>query len=267
MYNLKKTNVLLRAERLKLILNQYFEEIKFLKLYILAIAIVIILSYSVYLFFSIEIVSNLGAEDHFFEWLTFMFFIAAAALFFLGYLKTKKLFLLILAIAMFFGAGEEISWGQRIFGFKTPESINEINVQHEFTLHNITLFQGVDSQGKPKNGLSRLFEINFLFRLFTMFFGIILPFCAYHFKFISLITMKVKLPIPPISIGIFFFLSWAIFWILHYLILQKDSPQPYINAAGEIFESLESFILLIISLYFFNNHKLVSIGKDIKQII
>jgi hypothetical protein len=33
--------------------------------------------------------------------------------------------------------GEEISWGQRFFEFSTPESLVAINVQEEFTLHNI----------------------------------------------------------------------------------------------------------------------------------
>ncbi len=33
--------------------------------------------------------------------------------------------------------GEEISWGQRIFGFKTPEMMEEINRQGEMNLHNL----------------------------------------------------------------------------------------------------------------------------------
>ncbi|HWT11992.1 MAG TPA: hypothetical protein VN231_04500 [Allosphingosinicella sp.] len=33
--------------------------------------------------------------------------------------------------------GEEISWGQRLIGFGTPESIAAVNLQSEFTLHNI----------------------------------------------------------------------------------------------------------------------------------
>jgi hypothetical protein len=33
-------------------------------------------------------------------------------------------------------AGEEISWGQRIFGFRTPDAIAENNTQYEFNLHN-----------------------------------------------------------------------------------------------------------------------------------
>lgn len=41
------------------------------------------------------------------------------------------------ALAAVFAAGEEISWGQRVLGFETPENLLEINVQGETTLHNI----------------------------------------------------------------------------------------------------------------------------------
>jgi hypothetical protein len=37
-------------------------------------------------------------------------------------------------------AGEEISWGQRILGLETPESLSTINHQNEINLHNITSF-------------------------------------------------------------------------------------------------------------------------------
>lgn len=37
---------------------------------------------------------------------------------------------------------EEISWGQRIFHFATPTVVDKANAQHEFTFHNLKLFQG-----------------------------------------------------------------------------------------------------------------------------
>ncbi len=39
----------------------------------------------------------------------------------------------------FFGAGEEISWGQRIFGWETGETLKEINKQGEITFHNVEI--------------------------------------------------------------------------------------------------------------------------------
>lgn len=42
-----------------------------------------------------------------------------------------------LALLFVFVGGEEISWGQRLFGFATPENLAAVNVQGEFTLHNV----------------------------------------------------------------------------------------------------------------------------------
>lgn len=46
-----------------------------------------------------------------------------------------------LALAAFFIAGEEIAWGQRIFGLQTPEQLAAINHQREITVHNIQIIQ------------------------------------------------------------------------------------------------------------------------------
>ena len=43
----------------------------------------------------------------------------------------------VLAAGIIFMIGEEISWGQRLFGWETPESYAAINKQEETNLHNI----------------------------------------------------------------------------------------------------------------------------------
>lgn len=43
------------------------------------------------------------------------------------------------AILFFFAAGEEISWGQRIFGWETNEYFMERNAQSETNLHNLVV--------------------------------------------------------------------------------------------------------------------------------
>ena len=42
-------------------------------------------------------------------------------------------------IAFVFASGEEISWGQRIFDFETPEILMDLNTQKEFNVHNIVI--------------------------------------------------------------------------------------------------------------------------------
>jgi hypothetical protein len=46
------------------------------------------------------------------------------------------LYLVVLA-GLVFMIGEEVSWGQRLFGWQTPEKLAEINLQQETTVHNI----------------------------------------------------------------------------------------------------------------------------------
>ena len=49
----------------------------------------------------------------------------------------QGLLFLTFAVGMFFIAGEEIAWGQRLFGIATPEELEEVNKQGEITVHNI----------------------------------------------------------------------------------------------------------------------------------
>jgi hypothetical protein len=44
--------------------------------------------------------------------------------------------MLVMALGLVYFAGEEMSWGQHLFGFEPPESIAARNDQHEFNLHN-----------------------------------------------------------------------------------------------------------------------------------
>lgn len=46
-----------------------------------------------------------------------------------------------LGLGLFFISGEEIAWGQRLFGLQTPEELKEINHQGEITVHNIRSVQ------------------------------------------------------------------------------------------------------------------------------
>ena len=48
-----------------------------------------------------------------------------------------------LSVAFIFIIGEEISWGQRIVGWTTPDALADINKQGETTLHNIHLVEDV----------------------------------------------------------------------------------------------------------------------------
>jgi len=84
-----------------------------------------------------------GAEDRAYEWIGFLGFLGAGIFSLLSLLYRKKMpkfvALYLLGIGFFFivCAGEEISWGQRVFGWETPESFAEANEQGETNLHNL----------------------------------------------------------------------------------------------------------------------------------
>ena len=85
-------------------------------------------------------------EDGFVEWVTvvILFTTMIVCLKRLVQLRPHRppLFLsvtFLLAAFCLFGAGEEISWGQRIFGLETPEYFEENNSQGEIGLHNLVV--------------------------------------------------------------------------------------------------------------------------------
>ena len=83
-------------------------------------------------------------EDSWVEYLTAAMFLLASAGLFAAALINRRLlprcvYVLGGMMMMFFG-GEEISWGQRIIGFETPDFLVDLNYQSEFNIHNIGVF-------------------------------------------------------------------------------------------------------------------------------
>ena len=81
-------------------------------------------------------------EDSWVENLTAVWFLLAGLLLFIT-ARAERSFLrrcvyILGGMAMVFAAGEEISWGQRIFGFATPDFLMPLNMQQEFNVHNIS---------------------------------------------------------------------------------------------------------------------------------
>jgi len=179
----------------------------------------------------------------------------------LSYLSLKNPWLLLLSIVFFISTGEEISWGQRIIGFSTPDNLNEINVQQEFTLHNIEVFNAHGFDDNEKTGFKKLLTINFLYKLFWLGYCILLPIASLTIKQILNLSNKIKLPIPPLTIGIFFLINWVMFRIILSFILPDNESIQYYDTIGEIRECCSAFIFFILSFYFFNNRLLKKVNK------
>ena len=84
---------------------------------------------------------RLTSEDFLIETLTaILVFSAGILLLVTGWMERKALrrsIYVVGGIVLLLIAGEEISWGQRIFGYPTPDWMIEINAQTEFNLHNL----------------------------------------------------------------------------------------------------------------------------------
>ncbi len=52
--------------------------------------------------------------------------------------RVLRTWVVIMTVACVYFAGEEISWGQHLFGWGTPEAIDRLNDQHETNLHNMS---------------------------------------------------------------------------------------------------------------------------------
>lgn len=89
-------------------------------------------------------------EDALLEWLQFAAYAAGCAFALLigrTLLRVRRhgaaVLYFLFALGCFFVGGEEIAWGQRLFGLETPEGLEAINRQREITAHNISTAQTV----------------------------------------------------------------------------------------------------------------------------
>lgn len=228
--------------------------------YILA-GVYILISYLT-LYFQGNSLAFFVAEDRFFEYLGALAFFISSGFFLYAYVLKrrntnnipipiiKQLAFLTLALVFFFGAGEEISWGQRIFGFTTPESLIENNVQGETTIHNLELFEGSE----------RLVTIDRLFEIFWFSFTIVIP-IVYWLSESGRRFFDQFLPVPHWSIGALFLLNylWAKFLRLtffrsysYYMFIPSVNPKiSYPQAIREISESNFAVLFVLVAFYLF----------------
>jgi hypothetical protein len=217
--------------------------------YIAIIVAAILLSYGSYAVLDSDAVSAIGVEDGLFENVTAACFLAASACFLASFLRTRSWFLLLMSFVFFLGFGEEISWGQRIFGFRTPEAVAAINVQKEFNLHNIELLNAKRMDKSDKTGVEKLFTVNFLYKLFWLTYGVVLPIIACGMRPAAALLSRLRIPLPPIAIGMLFGVNWLTYRGVLYLLPAGETLQFY-DTAGEAMECISSLIFLMIGVWF-----------------
>jgi len=132
-------------------------------------------------------------EDGWVEYLTALFLLLGAAVLGINAVKAAKrndkkqlLFFTLACLVFIFGAGEEISWGQRIFNIHTGEYFMEHNYQGETNLHNLKI-GGVD--------LNKLIFSKLLFYALAFYF-ILLPLLTWKVKSFRKLVVDFGVPIP-----------------------------------------------------------------------
>ena len=111
------------------------------------ILILFLLATGFFLFYTdLQGFENFLEEDGIAEWLTVAGLLLGTIVCFYRLVKLlhkkSKWFLFVtlgLGLFLFFAAGEEISWGQRLFGVETPAYFKQHNSQQETNLHNLVL--------------------------------------------------------------------------------------------------------------------------------
>ena len=104
----------------------------------------LVLTVGVYFYSTAYFTHTYAQEDGFVEYATAIFLLIASLVLAsnASSLKARGAWLAMIctgfyALLFFFASGEEISWGQRIFGWETGETFSEINKQQETNLHNL----------------------------------------------------------------------------------------------------------------------------------
>ena len=132
----------------------------------------------------------------------------------------------ILAVGIFFIIGEEVSWGQRVFGWMTPESLQAINKQKETNIHNI-------------HGIGTTFKWA---HMVVGAYGTFLPIIVMRSKALSRFSSQISMLVPHYTLVPYF--AFLLFWRIFRNLFEV--PKKYYFAVSEFSEVTE----LVLSLAF-----------------
>lgn len=227
--------------------------------------------YSFLPFVKPELAVRLTAEDGLIQDIApFFWLLAASAMFYtffksrscdkLYFLKAKRnIFYLLLGLFFIVCAGEEISWGQRIFGWKTPDELKKDNAQGEINIHNLWIFQSYDKNLKAKVGASHWYTSARIFALIWLFYCVLIPvFNAVSLR-IRTIFERFYFPVIPLWLG-------GLFLINQFIAALLEINLPYWNTSSPIIETKETnfaflFFVVGVSLHFRNKNQ----SEGVKQ--
>lgn len=200
------------------------------------ILIYILGTYLVMLFLDRATVDFVTAEDHYFEnFGAFSLLVASLCMAVAAWIsrnslsRLQRVSIVMLALLFFFGAGEEISWGQRIFNYETPEDVSEVNAKDEVNLHNLAIFHDGGKNSLPFKA----------FQAFWFVYALVIPVTAARWEKARRFFQRF-LYIVPWSFGILFLVNFLLASIL--------SRIAFMGQPGEIQESNHEMLFMMVSI-------------------
>lgn len=145
--------------------------------------------------FPSDFTASFAAEDGPIEYATaILLFFAAGILATLAFKVTgyKRVLVGLYALLFFLAAGEEVSWGQRIFGIESSEFFTENNFQGETNFHNLVVGDTHLTDFVFGTGLA----------LMIMCYLVVLPLLHPRVRWVQDFSQKLGVPVPQKHIGI-----------------------------------------------------------------
>lgn len=222
----------------------------------------LLVSYSAFVLIGRDAITALTDEDNLIENLGALFFLLTSGFLFLEYFRHfnsnegflsnrgKNALILVLALMFFAAFGEEISWGQRIFGVRTPEALRAVNVQGEINLHNLVVFNPIDKTGEVRGGWKAFLNFSRLFQMFWFTLCVVIPLLNRRDYFHHLFK-NIGVPIVPLGLGGFFLLNYFILKIWGLWLIEWEN-----SALTEITEMNFAYLFFLVSCAFLNRGKL-----------
>jgi hypothetical protein len=158
----------------------------------------------------------------------------------------------LIALALLFAvaSGEELSWGQHILKFRTPDVLAEANRQDEFNLHNLGIFDSRDPQGGRKSGMGFLLNSNRFLDYFMLSMFVLLPIVIRRRDALGRLAQNFDLP----RFGLGFAAPLALNYGLTALSLLITQGKLMSRATSEIRETNSAMLCLLLALYLFTAH-------------
>lgn len=205
-----------------------------------------------------SILDAFAREDGIFEDLTALYLFLTSVVFAVAFFWFRRSSWLLrlsfvgLALLFFVGAGEEISWGERIFDWDDKNYIKSINVQGELTLHNLKYFQGEES----------LLPVSIaqLFTLFVFVFAVLIPFAGLLFPKVERLVAP-HFPVLPWAPGLLVVVTYVFQKLMLRMLpsfpaLYQHPTMPVPQGVHEIREHGYTFAVLASAvLYFLARHR------------